>query len=479
MSLMKNKPYVHIYTRSSGVTGSCMLVSVHFSNKKNVRFLLDCGSFQGLEEKAFLNEVIPFNTHKIRFALITHTHIDHTGLLPLLVKQGFSNNIYMTIPTYNIIDIPLKDACRINNMDSFTSTYTVKDLEKAFSLMVGVPFKKTFKPCKDISVTFYKNGHIVGAAIVEVIINDPTGEDIRLLFTGDYNNKNIFLNLEPLPISSKEKPYSCVICESTYGDIDSTDPIFTPCIVRNLSRALNDGLNVVSPSFGIGRTQEVLYLAKCAQKRKLLPKDTQFYLVGGTAQEATRRFQYSNLDIKNDMRRFLPYNFHILKGKQTFSKIQTIFDSPHPSVIIGPSGMADAGGIKNVTEQAIPRNDIFIQLTGYCSPISKGYELLNTPNGDTMLYGGIPVKKGCQVSISKEISSHAKRDDLVRFLSKELTAKSILVTHGEPNTRMNFSEYLLARKVTSQVGILNPDYAFEIDANGIRETFPTKFQLVF
>ena len=476
MSSMRSTPYIHIYSRNDDVTGSCSLVTSHLSNKRTIRFLVDCGAFQGQRDNQnLLNEYVPFNTEKIDFVLVTHTHLDHVGLLPLLVKQGYNKNIFMSFPTYNLIDIPLKDAYRINSKSVNTAIYDKEDLNKTFSLMVGVPFNKILKPVKGVSVIFNKNGHLVGASSIEVIIHNPTGEDIKLLFTGDYKEKNVFFDVGKVQSEdNSSSPYSTIICESTYGDVDSTDSMFHPCMLENISKALWDGKNVISPTFGIGKTQEVLYLLKCGQEKNLFPEDTNFYLVGGIAQEATKRFQYADLGINLEMKNFIPKNFQMLKGHQTSTDIIGLFDDSKPNVIIGPSGMADAGGIKKFIEKAISRDDILVQLTGYCDSDSIAAKLLSTPKGSNMLIDGKTITKRCQVEISKEISLHAKRDELKKMLENKNT-KSILITHGEANVRKKFREYLLLNNICSQIEVLNSDYAFEIDSNGIRDVFPSNF----
>ena len=476
MGSMRSTPYIQIYNRSDDVTGSCSLVTSYLSNNRTIRFLVDCGAFQGQRDnQSLLNESVPFNTEKIDFVLITHTHLDHVGLLPLLVKQGYTKNIFMSFPTYNLIDIPLRDAYKINSKSIDTAIYDQEDLYKTFSLMVGVPFNKILKPVKGISVIFKQNGHLVGASSIEVTIHDPIGEDIKLLFTGDYKEKNVFFDIEK--VQSEEdtsSPYSAIICESTYGDVDSTDSMFYPCILENINKALWNGKNVISPTFGIGKTQEVLYLLKCGQEKNLFPKNTNFYLVGGIAQEATKRFQYTDLGIKLEMKDFIPQNFHLLKGHQTSQDIIKLFDDSSPNVIIGPSGMADAGGIRKFVQNAISRDDILVQLTGYCDPSSIATKLLNTPIEGNMLIDGKTITKRCQVEISKEISLHAKRDELKKMLEGKNT-NSILITHGETKVREKFREYLLLNNICSQIEILNSDFVFEINSNGIRDVFPSNF----
>ena len=152
MKLLHTNFYLHLYGRHRGVTGSCFLGSTHFPNKKNVRFLVDCGSFQGVDNLGYLdlNDVIPFDTQKIDFVLITHNHIDHIGLLPLLVNQGYTGPIYITKPGYGLIDIPINEAWKVHCKGKLNPSYERSDVESLFNQISGVSFNQKIHPKKNV-----------------------------------------------------------------------------------------------------------------------------------------------------------------------------------------------------------------------------------------------------------------------------------------------------------------------------------------
>lgn len=480
MKLLHSNIYLHLYGRHRGVTGSCFLGSTHFPNKKNVRFLVDCGSFQGVDNLGYLdlNDVIPFDTQKIDFVLITHNHIDHIGLLPLLVNQGYTGPIYMTKPGYGLIDIPINEAWKVHCKGKLNPSYERSDVESLFNQISGVSFNQKVHPKKNVEITFFKNGHLVGASVIEVKFTYDGMDDIRLLFTGDYNYKNLFFDVEKIPIQNRKNPYSLVVCESTYGNMDSTDERCKPILATKISEAIKNGMKVIIPTFAMGRTQEIAYLIKCMQNKELIPESIGIWQVGTSAREITNRFKYNDLGFKPNMRDFLPKNFHFVLSKERHQVCEKLLDSPNPSIIISPSGMASYGAVKTFITKAISQNDVLIIFPGYCSKDSKGHELINTPKGTEIEYGGYSQIRNCDVAISGEISAHAKRDELLAFLKDMAEPKSILINHGEENDKLEFSNYLKQHfSPETKVEIFDPDYGYAVNSNGIYEVFPSSFQL--
>ena len=470
--------YVDVYSRSSSVTGSCTLLSVHFPNSKNFRFLVDCGMFQGGDETGKLNQVIPFNTEKINSVFITHNHIDHVGLLPMLVKEGYQNAIFTPYATSRLIDVALYDSCRIKDFTLGDTLYDKSDVEKTLDLIVGSCYKRIMKPHKNVHVVFYSNGHLVGAAIILVQISYPGREDINLVFTGDYNNKNLFFNVEKLPQQVRNLNIAALFTESTYGDMDSNDPSLRPCVVDNSIQALKAGKIIVYPSFAQGRGQEMLTYCKIMQSKGILPPEIPIWVDGYTLQEYTNRYLYSDLGIKKFSRNFLPKNFHTVSGKEKKEIRERLILNKEPKIIIAPGGMGHYGSIQKYISNFLTRNDVLIHYLGYCTPESKAGMLINARDGEEVSYAGMSYIKKCDIQWTGELSAHAKRDELLSFTKDFNNLKSVLITHGEPEVRKNYATYLHENLDESvQIGILDPDYAYRINENGIQETYPSHFQI--
>ena len=479
MKLIRNDFYSHLYGRHRHVTGSCFLVSGHLPDNRNIRFLLDCGSFQGNDNLGYLdlNEVIPFDTQKIDFVLITHNHIDHIGLLPLLVNQGYRGPIYVSKPGYGLIDIPINESWKTNCKHKTYPSYTREDVEQLFSQIRGVSFNQKICPKKNVEVTFFQNGHIVGASAIEVKFTYDNRDDIKILFTGDYNNKNLFFDVKEIPAENLRTPYSLVYCESTYGGVGTSDERFMPLLCSKVKPAIGQGMKVIIPTFAMGRTQEICYYIKSMQDNGLLSENIPVWQGGTSAREITNRFRFNNLGLNPSMKNFLPQNFHFIPSKQRNEICRKLLDSPNPSIIISPSGMASYGAIKTFITKAISQDDVLIAFPGHCTTDSKGCELINTPKGANIEYGGYLQTRYCDIIMSGELSAHAKRNDLLNFLNPT-NPKSILVNHGEQPVREKFICYLKENlPSTTRIENFNPDYGYSINADGIYEIFPSKFQL--
>lgn len=471
--------YVNVYTRSTDVTGSCTLVSVHFPNETNYRFLVDCGMFQGKNEDLHLNEAIPFDTEKINSVFITHNHADHTGLLPLLVNQGFRNSpIFTTYATSKLIDIGLYDSYRINSSEVTGPLYTLQDVEDTLKLLVGCVYKKILKPHKYIHASFFSNGHLLGASVLYVCISYPGREDINLLFTGDYNNKNVFFNVERLPEKIRNSKIAALFTESTYGDIDSTDESFKPCLKNNVLRAVKEEKTIVFPAFSQGRYQEMLLFLKLLQKNGEIPKTMKIWGDGYSSQEYTKRYLYEDLGIKKLSRDFLPQNFHFIPRKERKSYREEIISDSSPKFILAPGGMGHYGPIQKYISNYLSNEKALICYLGYCAEESKAYQLLQAGYGEKVVYSGMFYTKKCDIMRTGESSGHAKRDVLLAFAKDLAQPKSILITHGEQDTRKKYASYLYESfgDNTPQIGVMHPDYGYRITSEGISKTFLTNFQ---
>ena len=221
----KARMYVDIMALNPEVTGSCFLCIAKLPNKESVKFVLDCGLFQEEEYEKF-NDSFPFEAGNIEFALLTHNHVDHTGRLPLLVKKGFNGKIVCSKQTKVILPLALKDSCKVLKdvckRKHVKQLYADEDVEKTIANTLGIEFNSNTEVSPNVNVRLLKNGHLVGAAMILVEVHYPGEEEINILFSGDYNNKNVFFDVDELPEEIKGRRISLII-ESTYGKMLSTE----------------------------------------------------------------------------------------------------------------------------------------------------------------------------------------------------------------------------------------------------------------
>lgn len=482
MQIGKTKQfYVDVYSRHGGVTGSTFLNSVHWPDGRNVRFLVDAGAAQGDDNNGYYNCFFPYNTGKIDFMILTHGHHDHQGLLPVVVRQGFQGPIFTHYATASLMNISLYDSCSIKEETTGYPICERGEVEKTLDMVIGVNTKRILKPSKGIKVVFYSNGHLVGAVVTLVVISCPGEEDITLIYTGDYKDKNIFFNVETAPKEVRNINISAIFCESTYGDVDSTNPIFEKCLKDNSREAINKGQTIIYPAFSQGRCQEILYHIKMWKENGIIPETVPVYLDGRTAQEFTTQYMYTDLGIKKLMRNFIPKNLkYVPRTKDRMSYREAIMKDSPPKIIVSSGGMASYGPVVNYIDYYLNRSDALIHMLGYCSPESQGHKLLTTERGEILRYNGKEHHKWCYVAKTSEMSSHAPRNKLLQFINQFPYTKSIIVNHGEAETKKKFREYLLEHLSLPEdkIAISGPEVAFRIESDGIADIFRTNFESI-
>ncbi len=467
----KTRFYVDIMATHPEVTGSCMLVIVKYPDGNATRFIVDCGLFQEREYSEY-NESFPFDAENVKFCLITHNHIDHIGRLPLLTKNGFRGKIYSTVAT-DIFSGPalmdsysvLKDLSKRNHTKQL---YSEADVANTRSLFKACEYGKTIDIEENIKVTFLQNGHLVGAALILVQITYPGEEDINLLFTGDYNNQNMFFDVPAIPEWVRELPLT-IVQEATYGTMNSTDE--KVCFERNILKCIESGGSAVCMVFSLGRSQEILYVLKKLQDSGELSMSVPIYFDGKLGQRYTNIYLEQKLGLKAEMQDFLPANL-------TFVDKATRFDvlyGQEQKIIVTTSGMGTYGPAQLYIPEYITRKNCLLHFTGYTAEGTLGSKLKNTELNENVMIGSIVRKKRAKVEYTTEFSAHAKADEMIEFLKQFDNIRLILVNHGETETKTLFSERIVDELDPKCVGILNREYFFRIGPYGLIRQLSTKF----
>lgn len=469
----KDRFYADIMAMHSEVTGSCMLVIAKLPNGETKRFVVDCGLFQEREHDED-NEKLYFNPENIDFCLVTHNHVDHTGRLPYMVKKGFFKRIYATQTTCKLLPISLGDSHKVlkdlAKRKHTNCLYEEEHVSKTIELLKPVKYNETTVIIDDgIKATFFMNGHLIGAALILVQISYPGYEDINLLFTGDYNIKNIFFDVIPIPEWVRNLPLT-VIQESTYGDMDSTD--IEKCFKQNILKCIANGGTTVVPVFSLGRSQEILYELKCMQEEGLLDKAIPIYFDGKLAFRYTEKYLKDDLGIKEEMQDFLPENLVYVDSDMRPS----ILEDQEAKIIVTTSGMGSYGPAQIYIPEYITRSNALIHFTGYCAEGTLGYRLKNAQENEIVEVAGMLVKKRARVEYTKEYSAHAKANEMIAFLQQFNNLQLVLINHGETTTKNTFAERVLEEVDPKRVGILGKEYFFRVNPDGLVKTMSTKFE---
>lgn len=434
------------------VTGSCHYVS--FGEK---HFLVDCGMEQGPD--LYVNQEIPVNAATIDYVLVTHAHIDHSGLLPLLYNHGFRGQVYATKATCELCNIMLKDSAHIQEFEAewknrkarragkpeVTPLYNLDDAQGVLEHFVSCDYNVRVTVCEGLTIRFIDAGHLLGSSSIEIWVTE--GEETRkLVFSGDIGRGSRPLIKDPEYIT--EADY--VIMESTYGNRNHEAP---PDYARELAKIIEDtfvrGGNLVIPAFAVGRTQEMLYYMRKIKTEGLLPRypDFEVYIDSPLAVEATSVFHKNVSECFDEEALELirsgvnPIQFPGLKVAVTSDESKMINFDTKSKVIISASGMCEAGRIRHHLKHNLWRSDSTVLFVGYQVPGTLGNALLGGVEKVKLFGEEIDVK--AKIVNIPGMSGHADRDHLTKWISSfERPPKKVFVVHGEENTAVGFADHV-------------------------------------
>lgn len=435
------------------VTGSC-----HYLSFGDKHLLVDCGMEQGPD--LYVNQEIPVNAALIDYVLITHAHIDHSGLLPLLYNHGFRGEIYATKATCELCNIMLKDSAHIQEFEAewrnrkakragkelIQPLYDLNDAQGVLDHFEACPYQETIQICEGLQIRFIDAGHLLGSASIEVWVTEQ-GQTKKIVFSGDIGNGNRPLIKDPEYI--EEADY--VVMESTYGNRNHDKPAdFAAELSKIMNATFTKGGNLVIPAFSVGRTQEMLYFIKRIKTENLLPEypDFEVWIDSPMAIEATNVFHKNVAECFDEEARKMveagvnPIRFEGLKTAVTSDESRMINFISKPKVIISASGMCEAGRIRHHLKHNLWRSDSTILFVGYQVPGTLGNALLNGVK-QVRLFGEEVEVKADIVNLPG-ISGHADYNHLTEWISHfKKRPEKVFVVHGEETTAVGFADHLV------------------------------------
>ncbi len=435
------------------VTGSMTLLEA--GDKKG---LVDCGMEQGKD--LFQNEELPVEARDLDFVLLTHAHVDHSGMLPLLYKKGFRGPIYASAATCSLCDIMLRDCANIQMSDAeyqnrkgqrsgaapVEPLYDLEDALGAIGCLRPCSYGQILQVNESVSIRLTDVGHLLGSAAIEVWLSER-GQTRKITFSGDLGNLDQPILRDPQPVEDTEY----LIIESTYGDrIHSEEKVdYVRELARRIQTVLDRGGNMIIPSFAVGRTQEMLYFIREIKEQGLVKGHGDFpvYVDSPLAIEATSVFlQCDTQFLDEDMQQLIrsgvnPIVFPGLELTVSDLESRAINSDKTPKVILSASGMCDAGRVRHHLKHNLWRPESCVLFVGYQAAGTLG-RILADGAGSVKLFGE-EVQVRAQIDCLPGVSGHADKNGLLRWLAGfREKPKLIFVNHGDPEAADAFTRCL-------------------------------------
>jgi metallo-beta-lactamase family protein len=394
------------------VTGSCYLFDTGA-----VKFLVDCGMFQGGRDAQRKNRRFRFNPRDISFVLLSHAHIDHSGLIPRLTAQGFTGPVYATAATAELLAVMLPDSAHLQEKEAgwerTEPLYTVAQAQDCLGQLRTIEYGQAFKPDPEMRCVYRDAGHILGSAILEIFLKDG-----KVVFSGDLGQPGRPIVEDPVPIEEAD----VLLVESTYGDRNHKSLLQT---LDEFAFALNDTLaskrgNVVIPSFAVGRTQEILYyIAELRRQGRIPPADV--YVDSPMASAATRiTLRHAKLP---DLER--------VRFTDSLEESMRINEVRSGAIIISASGMCEGGRIKHHLRYNLSRPECAVVFVGFQAAGTLGRRIVDGAKSVRIFRENTPVR--AKLFTINGLSAHADRDALLGWIGQFRRApRQTYVVHGEP-----------------------------------------------
>lgn len=439
---------------TTGVTGSCHLITT-----ENHRVLLDCGQFQGGKAQDELNyEEFPFDPAEVEYLVLSHAHIDHCGRIPLLVKRGFTGEIYCTDATADLLEVMLKDSGHIHEQEAewknrkneragrplVEPLYTELEAEASLKYVKPVLYDQLIELNEEMRIVFNDAGHILGSGEIELWVEENDNVS-KIVFSGDLGvmERPILRN----PTIIKKADY--VIMETTYGNrLHPENSMDVNNLISIIRETTKRGGNVVIPSFAVGRTQELIFELNKIYDSETDPRrqelmDVKVYIDSPMANAATDVFKNNAQVFDEETKDYIskgdnPLEFENLKFTRSTEESQWLNIDRKPKVIISASGMCEAGRIRHHLKHNLwdARNSIIF--VGYQAEGTLGRMLVEGAKEVTLF--GEKIQVNAKIHNLEGFSGHADRDGLLAWLKGfQKQPKKIFLVHGEPEAKLDFA----------------------------------------
>jgi metallo-beta-lactamase family protein len=461
---------LHFHGAARAVTGSCYLIET-----ANAKVLVDCGMFQGSKTEKELNyRAFPFRPASLDAMLLTHAHIDHTGLIPKLVKDGFAGRIHATEATIDLCRIMLPDSGfiqesevrllnernRKRGLPEVEPIYTAEDAKLAISSMVGTKRGAWIAPARGIRARYWNAGHLLGSASIELEVEQQGGSPLRILFSGDIGPDQKLLENDP----EAPRGFDYVICESTYGGHDRferTEAKRRELLATEISAAAARGGALLIPSFAVERTQEVITDLISLMTSGAVPKGA-IFIDSPLALRATEIFKRHAGEIPNGDELRRAFESPLIHNTESVEESKAIARFRGFHVIVAASGMCEAGRIRHHLKNHLWRADATVLLVGYQAEGSLGRLLQDGEK--TVIIHGDEVQVQATIRVFEDYSGHADGPELVQWLAERLPIRrAVFLTHGEEERQVAITNDI-ADKVVGADQIIRPriDDVFEL-----------------
>jgi len=444
------------------------------------RILVDCGLFQGRDEERRNRDPFPFVPSGIDAVLLTHAHMDHSGRIPLLAKQGFKGKVLATLPTTELCEVLWQDSAKLMKEESEWKTkknlrkglekveplYSQKDAEGALALLSAVSYDDIFEPAPGFRVRFRDAGHILGSAILEVWIREEDRE-AKVVFSGDLGPQQTVMERNPAFIEDAD----VVVIESTYGNRLHKSNQETRAEFRGvMEAALKEHSKVLIPTFAVDRAQRILYELALMQQEGLFRGGIPIYFDSPMGVKATEIYKdhlsLMSAEIQEQLRKDQdPYSPVGLRYVERVEDSQTI-NAVESAIVLAGSGMCNGGRIVHHLKHNLWKRNTHVIFVGYQAQGTLGRRLVEGEK--TVRVAGEEIEVKASLHTINGFSAHADRDDLLAWASNFRNGPLFVVTHGEPASAVSLAEALKAQGLRAEVPAIGQEIEIRPSAPGVR-----------